>query len=155
MVRSMIQSEPVGSGPESFESVLTQDDLRTLHGFYFILAEFEIKLAGPGERVDRPPPSCLGVYEEALKASLRFSLHSFVVQLMNVYHLSPAQIVPNSWRFVIGFFSLCFLLGVEPLISLFRAYYLLKAVAKDGSWWYFTLRKDRCILQDAPSSIHG
>ena len=89
MVRSRVQSELVGSGPESFELVLTQDDLGMLRGFYFVLIEFEVELAGPEGRVDRPQVGYLGVYKEALKASLHFPLHTFVVQLMNVYHLSP------------------------------------------------------------------
>ena len=92
-----------------------------LQGFYFIPSDFWIELSDLGERVDHPPVGCLSVYEEALKAGLRFPLHTFVVQLMNVYRLSPAQITPNSWCFVIGFFSLCFLRGIKPSISLFKS----------------------------------
>ena len=83
MMRSRIQSEPVESGLRGFESVLNQDDLGMLQGFFFIPAEFEIELVGPGGRVDRPLPGCLGVYEEAWKACLRFFLHPFVVKLLN------------------------------------------------------------------------
>ena len=92
----MVQSKPVGSGLESFRLVLTRDDLEMFRRYYFIPVDFEIKLFDLGGRVDRPPVGCLGVYEEALKADLHFSLHSFVVQLMNVYHLLPAQIMSNS-----------------------------------------------------------
>ena len=133
MVRSRVQSELVGSSLESFESVLTRDDLRMLWGFYFIPAEFEIVLVDLGGRVDYPPSGYLGVYKEALKANLRFPLHSFIVKLLNVYLLSSAQIMPNSWRFIIGFLSLCFLWEVEPTINLFRTCYLLKPIARDES----------------------
>ena len=133
MVSRRVQSELVESGPEGFESVLTRDDLRMLQRFYFILVEFEIKLADPGERVDCPPSGYLGVYKEALKVGLQFPLHLFVVRLLNVFLLSSAQIAPNSWCFVIEFLSLCFLQGVEPTISLFRSCYLLKAIANDES----------------------
>ena len=88
---------------ESFELVLTRDDLEMLRGYYFIPRDFSIELSGPGVRVDRPLVSCLGVYKEALKVGLYFSLHTFLVQLMNVYHLSSTQIAPNSWHFVIDF----------------------------------------------------
>ena len=70
MVRSRVQGEFIGSGLESFESVLTWDNLGMLQGFYFIVTEFEIELAGPRKRVDYPPLGYLGVYEDALKASL-------------------------------------------------------------------------------------
>ena len=136
-----------GSGPEGFESVLTQDELGTIQGVYFIPARYEIELADPGKRVDLPPTGCLGVYEEALKASFRFPLHPFVVQLLNIYLISPFQITPNSWRFVIGFLSLCFLRNVQPIVNMFRACYPFKSLSKDESWWYFTLRKDHRIVQ--------
>ena len=50
--------EVIGSeaGLKSFGSVLTWDDLRTIRGLYFILVEFEVELAGLGERVHLPPP---------------------------------------------------------------------------------------------------
>ena len=80
VARSRVHSGDVGRrlsvesrfGPESFESVLTQDDLRMLRGFYFILTEFEIKLVDTRGRVDYPPSGCLGVNEKALKVNLRF-----------------------------------------------------------------------------------
>ena len=78
----------LGSSSESFGSILTKDKLGVIRGVYFISAEFGIELAGPGERVHLPPMGCLGIYEEALKAGLRFPLHLFIVKLMNTYSLS-------------------------------------------------------------------
>ena len=71
--------EPIGFGPKGFASVLTQDDLKMLREFYFIPFDFRIALSSLKGRIDRPPEGCLGVYEEALKADLYFSLHNFVV----------------------------------------------------------------------------
>ena len=96
MTRGMVCGEVIGSSPESFKLVLTQDDLGMLQRFYFILTEFEIKLVDLERRVNCPPSSCLDVYDESFKVGLQFSLHSFVVQLLNVYLLSPAQIMPDS-----------------------------------------------------------
>ena len=97
------------AGLKSFGSVLIRNDLKMIWGIYFILVDFEVELAGPRERDHLPPPRWLGVYDEALKAGLRFFLHPFVVELMEAFLLSPSQIVPNSWRFVIGFLCLCLL----------------------------------------------
>ena len=67
-----------------------------LQGFYFILVEFKIKLVSFKGRVDCPPSGFLGMYEEALKVGLQFPLHPYIVKLLNVYLLSPIQIMPNS-----------------------------------------------------------
>ena len=72
-----------------------------------MLAEFDIELVGPSERVHRPPSGRLGVYEETLKAGLCFLLYLFIVKLMKAYVLTSSQIALNSWRFVIGLLSLC------------------------------------------------
>ena len=88
-MKGRVHDEPVGSGPKGFASVLTRNDLRALRGFYFIPSDFRITLFGPGGRIDRPLEGCLGVFEEALKPDLCFFLHKFIVQLMNVYRLSP------------------------------------------------------------------
>ena len=96
MARDRVQGESVGSGLESFESILTWDDLRTLQEFYFISTKFKIKLVGLRERVDCPPSGYMSVYKEALKVDHQFFLHPFIVKLLNVYLLSLTQIVPNS-----------------------------------------------------------
>ena len=110
-----------------------KDELRVIRGVYFILTEFKVELTGPEERVHLPPSRQLGVYDEALKANLRFSLHPFIVEQMNTFSLSPSQIVPNSWYFIIGFLGLCLLWGLKPTANLFRMCYTLKAHPKDKS----------------------
>ena len=76
MAKGKAQSEASGSSLENVRSVLTQDDLGMLRGFYFIPSDFRIMLPGPKGRINHPPKACLGVYEEALKAGLHFSLHN-------------------------------------------------------------------------------
>ena len=92
-MREGVESE---ASPKCFESVLSWDDLRTIRVIYLIPVEFEVELAGPGERVHLPPPGQLGVHDEALKVGLRFLLHSFIVELMKAYVFTPSQIAPNS-----------------------------------------------------------
>ena len=85
------------NNPNQYKSVLTAKDLRTIHGYYFILSEFDIELAHPDDRVHCPLPSQLGIYEDSLKVGLRFPLHPFVVKLMIEYNFCPSQIASNSW----------------------------------------------------------
>ena len=119
MVRSRVHGEPVGSSSKDFELVLTQDDLKMLQRFYFISTDFKIKLSGPRGRVDCPLAGCLGVYEEALKFDLRFSLHPFVVKLLDRYALCLAQIASNSWHYIIGFMRLCSMHERRLTVNLF------------------------------------
>ena len=85
-----------GTDPKLFGSVLSREDLRSIRGFYFILAQFDIELAKPTERVHHPPGQ-LDIYEETLKAGLGFSLHPFIIKLMKDYALNPSKIISNSW----------------------------------------------------------
>ena len=85
------------SNPEGFGSELAVDDLGMAQGFCFIPAKFGVELARPKERVHQPPLGRLGIYEEALKAGLRFSLHPFIIKLIKDLTLNPSQTVPNSW----------------------------------------------------------
>ena len=152
---SVRERADVGIGLESFRSVMNAADLGVLRGSFFILAEFCMVLAASEERVYAPLTGCVGVYEEAMMADLRFSLHPFVVKLLDRYVLSLAQIVPNSWRYIVGFLSLYSLHGRRPTISLFQACFSLKKHPRGRSWWYFSQRSNRKLVLGVPSSIHG
>ena len=106
-------------GPKSLRSVLTAVHLIALWGSCFILEAFQPAFMGPQGRVHAPPAGSIGVYEEALKADLRFSLHPFVGRTLERFELSLAQVMPNSWRYIIGFLSLYSLLDRRPTIGLF------------------------------------
>ena len=111
--------------------------------------------AGPQERVHAPLVGSIGVYEEALKADLRFPFHPFVERVLERFELGLSQVTPNSWCYIIGFLSLCYLLGRRPIIGLFRACFCLKRHPSNGGWWYFSLRSNYKLVLDVPSSIHG
>ena len=106
-------------GPKSFGSVLTIAYLDALRGSCFIPSEFQMVLEGPQERVHNPPAGGVGVYEEALKVGLHFSLHPFVGKVLDRFALGMAQVASNSWCYIIGFLSLCSLHGRRPTVSLF------------------------------------
>ena len=81
----MLESE---TGPKLFRSILSRDDLGSIQGYYFILAQFDIELAKLVKRVHRPPLGQLGIYEETLKVGLHFALYPFIVKLMKDYVLN-------------------------------------------------------------------
>ena len=141
-------------GPERYQSVLTAKDIGKIHGYCFIPVEFDLEVLGPADRVHYPPVGWLGIYEDSLKAGLRFPFHPFMVRLMTEYSMCSAQIASNSWRVIIGFLSLCLLHRRNPIVNLFRACYSLKSHSgKD--WWYFSLKKNLQFIRGAPSFVHG
>ena len=130
-------------------------NLDELWGSYFILGEFQLVLPGSQGRIHAPSVGSIGVYEEALKADLCFPLHPFVGRILERFELSLAQVTTNSWRYIIGFLSLCGLLGRRPTLGLFQACFYLKRHPSGEGWWYFSPRSNHKIVLDAPSSIHG
>ena len=127
-------------GPESFESVMTLADLEKLRSLCFIQEEFGLTLASTNDRICFPPASSVRVYEEAMKAGLRFPLHPFIKRVLGRFSLCLAQIVPNSWCYIVGFVCLCGLIDIQPTMGLFRSYFVLKRHPSGGGWWYFSLR---------------
>ena len=77
-------------GPDRHQSILTTEDLGRIHGYYFIPSQFDIELPNSVDQVHCPPAGRLEIYEDFLKASLRFPFHPFVIVLMTKYNLCPA-----------------------------------------------------------------
>ena len=82
--------------PESLESAMTLADLEGLRSLYYIPGESGLTLASSSDRVCFPLMGSVGVYEETLKAGLRFLLHPFIKRVLERFSLGLAQIVPNS-----------------------------------------------------------
>lgn len=65
------------------------------------------------------------LYEDSLKAGLRFPLHPLVKEIMRFYNICPTMVAPNSWRSIIGFISMCSQVQVTATLPLFCACYYL------------------------------
>ena len=122
----MSQSSPMEErvdeevGLECFESVMTIADLERLRSLCFIPGEFGLTLASIEDRIHVPSAGSIGVYEEAMKADLRFPLHLFIKRVMDRFSLSLAQVASNSWRYIVGFVCLYRMIGIRPTMDLFR-----------------------------------
>ena len=92
----MSHSLPIGKrvgeevNPESFETVMTIVDLERLRSLCFIPGEFGLTLASSDDRIHVLPVGSVRVYEEAVKAGLRFLLHPIVKRIMERFSLSLA-----------------------------------------------------------------
>ena len=142
--------------PDTISSSLTSDELSLIRIQYGVPSEYELELPGPTDWASAPPPGCFCLYQEAFRAGLQLPLSSFVVALFRFLNISLVSVVPNSFRFLIGFLSLCSLTKVWPTLSLFRNFYTFKRHPSAKDWWYFSLQFGRKgLLKSAPSSVHN
>lgn len=45
-----------------------------------------------------PPVGCVSVYHQSMQMGLRFPLHPFIRDLLNGYHLTLTNLLPNRWK---------------------------------------------------------
>ena len=84
--------------PFRISPVLSSKDL-DFNGFkYQISNGFKLDVVDPKERIALPHPGRIDIYEESLKAGLRFSLHFLVIKFLNMFKISLCNLASNSWR---------------------------------------------------------
>ena len=140
----------------SIPSSLTSDELSLIKIQYGVPLEYELELPGPTDRASAPPPGHFCLYQEAFHTGLRLPLPPFVVAFFRFLNISLVSVAPNSFRFLIGFLSLCHLAEVWLTLSLFRNFYTFKCHPLAKDWWYFSPQFGRKgLLKGASSSIHN
>ena len=104
---------------DDFVSMLGLEDLNQIRTSYRVPSEFDLELPEIMGRANNPPPIRLTMYEEAFNANFRLPIFSFILDLFRFYRISFCTLVPNSFRFIIGFLVACAMTNVRPSISLF------------------------------------
>lgn len=87
-------------------SILTEQDVDCFHDKYQISREtFHVFAPSSSVRVDDqiPVEDTIIVYKEQLKASFRFSMDPFFVEVLRFHRLVVAQLHSNSWRILVAF----------------------------------------------------
>ena len=78
---------------------------------------------------DRAPsctPDRFALYEKSFEFGFRVPLTEFQVRLTNYFRVTPAQLLPNSWRIIVAFEALCLHLYLRPTSTLFHQFYTVK-----------------------------
>ncbi|KAK3200401.1 hypothetical protein Dsin_023816 [Dipteronia sinensis] len=86
----------------NLESVLTDDDMERLKVTYGIPDFFELLAVKKHERADMAIPKWTFFYEYILRLGWRFLVHSLACRLLVYYNFAPSQLMPNSWRILLG-----------------------------------------------------
>ena len=82
-----------------FGSTIKEVHFKTIRAIYQIPDHIPICLPYKSEKCYYDRVGDLGVYEQALKAGLRFPLNRLKRELLHHLGLSISQISPNAWRF--------------------------------------------------------
>ncbi|VFQ72540.1 unnamed protein product [Cuscuta campestris] len=111
-------------------------------------------MVGPSIEVLRPtstqtaldaPSGFFTVHLVSLRKGLRFSLHSLLIEFLNVVDLLPCQLVPNSHRYIAGYLVRCKDVGVKPTLDNFLFTFKLTKGHKDWAS-YASLSQRSCKL---------
>lgn len=89
-------TRPEISRSNAYQFMLNVDDLTKIQVLYGVPGEFDLELSKSDARANNPPLNKLGVYEEAFKARKRFSIPSFLLDLLRFYNIFLYTIIPNS-----------------------------------------------------------
>ncbi|KAJ8480481.1 hypothetical protein OPV22_024208 [Ensete ventricosum] len=133
------------------DSAVTEGSLAAIRARYSIPAEYGLYVPEPGQRpysLD-VPGMCISV--DALEAGLRFPLHPLIEECLKRWRISPSQVAPNSWRYLVVFLGECRGAGIIPTRDLFMACFRL---CKSRGGYYLTARVDFRV-SEAPSSNKG
>ncbi|XP_077217373.1 uncharacterized protein LOC143851774 [Tasmannia lanceolata] len=135
------------------ENYLDESMMVDIRDRYCVPPRFGLREATEGDRACNES-SDVCIYDESLRAGLRFPLQPFFATVLRHYGLGSAHVVPNSWRMLMGFVYLVQgWLQRNLSVPLFRACAQLKR-HKGGGWVYISQRPEVKMITGIPSSIH-
>ncbi|RZR78220.1 hypothetical protein BHM03_00003496 [Ensete ventricosum] len=133
------------------DTAVTEGSLVVIRGWYSILIEYGLHVPRPGQRPysSDAPGMCITV--DALEIGLRFPLHPLIKEYLRWWRISPGQVAPNSWRYLVMFLGECRGAGIIPTRDLFIACFRLY---KSRGGYYLAARVGFRV-SGAPSNNKG
>ncbi|RWV78715.1 hypothetical protein GW17_00060268 [Ensete ventricosum] len=90
------------------DSIMTTRRLVEVRKHYYIPLEYELHVPLPGEHPYNAFPSGFSLSTDALETGLRFPLHPVIEACLEGWQISPSQMAPNSWRYLVAFLWECY-----------------------------------------------
>ncbi|KAL2512954.1 hypothetical protein Adt_18554 [Abeliophyllum distichum] len=116
---------------------------------------------GSTEYLPTGRPGEVAIYQDSLKAGLRFPLHPFLIEFFCTFNLSPGQLVPNALRMMNYYFLVCIRHDIEPSVDVFRLLFEMKPLDRYDCYVVFSHR-DRGVpahehfkIPNCPTSNSG
>ncbi|RZR95158.1 hypothetical protein BHM03_00023969 [Ensete ventricosum] len=79
---------------------------------------------------------------DAIEAGLRFSLHPVIEGYLEQWRISPSQMAPNSWRYLVAFLWECYVSGIRVTRELFMACFRL---SREQAGYYLAIHSGFCV----------
>ncbi|URD94659.1 receptor-like serine threonine-protein kinase [Musa troglodytarum] len=125
--------------PHDQDSTLDERMVGILRRRYDIPEEYSLSAPEAGQRAFDPVPKGFALTADALEAGLRLPLHPIIVSCISLWRISPSQITPNSWRYLVAFLGECHYANIAPTRNLFLSCFRLFK----GSGGYFLAARTR------------
>ncbi|RRT45296.1 hypothetical protein B296_00037116 [Ensete ventricosum] len=107
------------------DTVVTEGSLAAIWERYSISTKYGLHVPLSGQRPysSDAPGVCTSV--DALEAGFRFSLHPLIEECIRWWRISPSQVAPNSWRYLVVFLGECLGAEIIPTRDLFMTCFRL------------------------------
>ncbi|KAK4423358.1 hypothetical protein Salat_1918600 [Sesamum alatum] len=136
----------------STPSQMSEESIRKLVDQISLPATYDWLRPSPSQFANNPPEGFLTVYTSQLTSGLRFPLPDLLVQLFNVLGIPPSQLLPNSYRLVVGFLLCSQLYQFEPTLENFLGV-LAPKLTTGECFFYLSPRPGLTFIRDKPSSM--
>ncbi|RWW36342.1 hypothetical protein BHE74_00058633 [Ensete ventricosum] len=133
----VLQALEVMKSLHDFDSTICLKSLGLVQKRFSILNEYVLHAPRSGQRSYHPCPRGFGISIDALEAGLRFPLHPVIGECLSWWQVSPGQIAPNYWRYIITFLGECKGSGIIPSRDLFLSCFRL---CRGQGGYYLTAR---------------
>ena len=121
-------------GQEDAYPVYEQDEISSIPDLYNVPLSCRLRCAPNDSRAYKEQQKFFVVYLSGLIWGMVLPLHSFMVELLDFYRLSPCQVVPKSWWVVRLFLIVCSRGELVPSLKIFHCFFTLW---ESGDWWLF------------------
>ncbi|RZS22313.1 hypothetical protein BHM03_00055066 [Ensete ventricosum] len=133
----VLQALEVMKSLHDFDSTICLESLGSVRRRFSIPNEYVLHAPRSGQRPYHPCPRGFNISINALEAGLKFPLHPVIGECLSWRRVSPGQIAPNSWRYIITFLGECKGSGIIPSQDLFLSCFRL---CRGQGGYYLTAR---------------
>ncbi|KAK0596670.1 hypothetical protein LWI29_017906 [Acer saccharum] len=138
---------------DSPASVITEDMLPGIRAMYGIPKDVELRAPKEYERADWDIPGWTCLYEYTFRLGFRFPIPQLVRRMLVYYELAPGQLMPNTWRILLGLGILCERNNIQfGLGCLLHNYYLKEHLTDIGRYSLVSRNKKRDLIIDTKTN---
>ncbi|KAF3457943.1 hypothetical protein FNV43_RR02604 [Rhamnella rubrinervis] len=134
-------------------SVFKQSDMSYLKERFDMPSQVKLSAPRPLEKADSPRDGWICLYEIAFKIGLRLPFHHIINMVLNFYSIAPGQLMPNSWRYLLGLIAQSEKCGLQIDMATFLYFFYMKP-SEEGRYTLYARRRIR-LFEDAPTSDKG